>query len=126
GDDLYVVVVGTGDGAQTLERGLEAGVLDTVPGVGNRVTQGEGQFAATGLQQVEVFHRCLGGLHGSLGAIDLVVLLRQGDADRVVHAAGAAGEDVDEGRCRESRGAGSEGGSRSKQAEAFGQSHGIS
>jgi len=81
-------------------------------------------MAATGLQQVEVFYRGLGGLHRSLGAVDLVVLLRQGHADRVVHAAGAAGEDVDEGRCSDGRGAGGEGRSGSEQAQAFGQSHG--
>src|SRR5690606_31397085 len=90
GHDLDVVVVSAGDGAQPLERRLEAGVLDTVPGVGNRVTQGESQFAAASLQQVEVFHRSLGGLYGSPGTVNLVVLLRQGHADRVVHAAGTA------------------------------------
>src|SRR3546814_4904976 len=39
---------------------------------------------------------------------------------------GAAGEDVDEGRRSDGRGAGSEGRSGSEQAQAFGQSHGGS
>ena len=125
GDDLDVVRVGAGDGAQLLQRRLEAGVFHAVPGIGHRVAQGEGQFAATGLQQVEVLHRCLGRLYRGLGAVDAVaVQLRQGHADRVVHAAGATGKHVDEGWGSEHRSAGSDGRSRGEQADFLGQSHG--
>src|SRR5690606_38689411 len=87
--------------------------------------QGEGLLATTRLQQVEVFYRCLGGLNGGLGTIDLVILLRQVYAGRAVNAAGTASEDVDEGRRRDGCSAGCEGCGGSEQAKAFDQSHGC-
>src|SRR5690606_28334122 len=99
GDDVDVVGVGGGDGAQLLQRRPEAGLGDAVPGIVDRVAEGERQLAATGLQQIEVFDRCLGGLHRDPNVFDVgVVDLRQADPDRIVDAAGAAGQDVDEGR----------------------------
>src|SRR5690606_24034951 len=116
GNDMDVVRVGRRDGAQTLEGCFEAGIFDAVPGIIHRVAQGEGQLATARLQQVEVLYRCLGGLNGGLGTLDLVVLLRQGYADRVVNAAGTASEDVDEGRRRDGCSAGCEGCGGSEQA----------
>ncbi|MNZ58502.1 hypothetical protein D3C78_765140 [compost metagenome] len=125
GDDLDVVRIGAGDGAQLGQRRLEAGVLDALPGIIYRVGQREAQLAATGLQQVEVLHRGLGGLHRGLRTFDAVaVQLRQAHTDRVVHPAGAAGEDVDEGRRGENRGAGSQGRGSGEQAQALAQFHG--
>jgi hypothetical protein len=99
GHDLDVVRVGTGDGPQLLQRRLEARVFHAIPGIGHRVAEGEGQLTTTCLQQVEVFHRGLGRLDRGLGAFDAVaVQLRQGHANRVVHATGTASEHVDEGR----------------------------
>jgi hypothetical protein len=58
--------------------------------------EGERELAAPGLQQVQVFRGGLGRLHRGLGAGNgLREQLRHGDAERVVHAARAAGEDVD-------------------------------
>ncbi|MDT4852241.1 hypothetical protein FQZ97_864650 [compost metagenome] len=127
GDDLDVVRVGAGDRPQLLQRRLEAGVFHPVPGVGDRIAEGQGQFATAALQQVEVFHRGLGRLHRGFRAVDAIAVeLRQAHTDRVVHAAGAAGEDVDEGWRGKCRGAGGQGRGSGEQAETLGQSHGVS
>src|SRR5690606_40190975 len=106
GDYLNIVIVGSGNRPQPLEWRLEARILDTIPGIGDRVAEGEGAFTATGLQQVEVLHRGLGRLHRGPGAVDLPVQLGDGYTDRVIHSAGAARENVDIGRCSEYRGGG--------------------
>ena len=50
-----------------------------------------------GLQQIEVFGAGLGRLHGGLGiGHGLGVDLGYGDAHRVIHARGAAGQNIDE------------------------------
>ncbi|MNZ95857.1 hypothetical protein D3C78_1150270 [compost metagenome] len=127
GNHLDVVAVGAADGTQVLQRRLEAGIRHAVPGVAHRVAEGEGQLAAPGLQQIEVFHRGLGRLHRGLGAVDVpAIQLRQGGADRVVHPAGAAGEDIDEGRSGEYRRAGQQARRRGEQAQALAQFHGAS
>ena len=96
-DDLDVVGIDGRDAAQFLERRLEAGVLAPFPGVGQRVTQRERDFAAARLQQVKVFHRRLGRLDGRLDAGQrLADVVGQRHAERVIDAAGAAGEHVDE------------------------------
>src|SRR5690606_27365317 len=118
GDDLDVVRVGGGDGPQTLEWRLEAGVFHAVPGIVHRIAEGEGQFAAPGLQQVEVFHRGFGGLYGNLGiAHTAAVQLGNGHAYRVIHPAGAAGEDVDERGGSQYGRAGREGRGRCEKTE---------
>ncbi|MNM53787.1 hypothetical protein D3C81_648940 [compost metagenome] len=62
GHDLDVIGIGTANGTQFGQRRFETGVFHAVFGIGNRVTQCQRQFASTGLQQVQVFHRSLGGL----------------------------------------------------------------
>ena len=98
GDDLDVVGIDRGDPAQLLQRRLESGFLVTLPGVRQRVAEREGDFAAAGLQQVQVLDRRLGRLHRGLGRGQrLADVAGERHAQRVVDAAGAAGEHVDEG-----------------------------
>ena len=94
---------------------------------GYGIDQMVNQLATAGLQQIKVFDRSLGCLHGGFRAVDaFAVQLGDAHPDRVVHTAGAAREDVDEGRGSDCGGAGREGRCGSEQAEAFGQSHGVS
>jgi hypothetical protein len=67
GDDLDVVGVDRRHAAQLVERRLEAGFRIALPGVGQRVAEGQGDLAAAGLQQVEVLGAGLGRLHRDLG-----------------------------------------------------------
>src|SRR5690606_3895937 len=124
GDDLDVVRVDGGDGGQPSQRRLETGVFHAVPDVVHRIADGERQFTATGLQQIEVFHRSLGSLHRRFGAVDTIAeQLGQGYADGVVHTAGAAGQNVEEGRCGECRGTRRKGNRSDQQAETFFHAH---
>src|SRR5690606_41155051 len=91
---------GPGNGPQLGERRPETGILDAVPGIGDRGAQRKGQFATTALQQTEILHRGLGRLNRRPGAASLAVELGNGHTDGVVDAAGTAGEAVAVGRCR--------------------------
>ncbi|MDT4844974.1 hypothetical protein FQZ97_789460 [compost metagenome] len=97
GDDLDVVVVGGREAAQLVQLLGEARFGLALPGVGQGIGQRQGQLAAAGLQQVEVLGRGLGDLGGGACVGDVLGEdLRQRHAQRVVHAALAAGEHVDE------------------------------
>ena len=94
---MDVVRVHRRDAAQLVERRLEAGFRIALPGVREGVAESQRRFALGGLQQVEVLGAGLGRLHRRFGAGQgLAVDLRQRDAERVIHPAGAAGEHVDE------------------------------
>src|SRR5690606_29095127 len=97
GDDLDVVRVDGGDPAQLVQRRLEADFGVALPGSREGVAESEGDLAAPGLDEVQVFDRSLGrldrGFHLGNG---LAIDLGQGNAERVVDPAGAPGQDVDE------------------------------
>ena len=97
GHDLDVVGVDCRDAAQLFERRLEPGFLVAFPRVGQRVAERERHFAAPGLQQVQVLDRGLGrldrGLQRRHGPADVV---GERDTQRVIDAARAAGQHVDE------------------------------
>ena len=79
------------------KRRLEAGVLVAFPRVGQRVAERERDLAAPGLQQIQVLDRGLGRLHRRLDAGHrLADGVGERDAERIVDAAGAAGQHVDE------------------------------
>src|SRR6185437_3534186 len=108
------------------ERRRKARLGVTLPGVRQRVAEREGDLAATGLQQVEVFGRRLGRLDRHLRVRQrLGEDLAEGDAHRVIHPAGSTREDIDEvggeGECREGNGGGDDDGGSNEVA-----SHGIS
>ena len=97
GDHLDVVGIDGGDAAQLVELALEAGLLVAGPAQREAVAEGEADLALALLQQGEVFHRSLGGLDRRAGALHLVGEdLGERDAERVIDAGGAAGQDVDE------------------------------
>ncbi len=96
-DDLDVVRIDGRDAAQLFQRRLEARFLVALPRIRQRIAERERHLAAPGLQQVEVLHRRLGRLHGCLDAGDrLADVIGECHAERVVDAAGAARQDVDE------------------------------
>jgi hypothetical protein len=69
----------------------------TLPGIGERVAEREGDFALALLDQVEVLDRGLGRLHRRLRILDLLGIdFRHRDAERVIHAACATGQNIDE------------------------------
>ena len=110
-DDLNVVRVDRANDAKLVQLRAEAGIGVAGPALRERVAEREGDFALAGLQQVEIFDRSLGRLHGRTRVLDLVrVELGERNAERIVDAGSAASENVDEilrlrrnGRYRESR-----------------------
>lgn len=127
GHYLDIVRIGIADSPQLLQRRLEAGVGDPVPGVGDRVAQRQRQFSTPGLQQVEVLDRSLGGLHRGFRALDIVpVDLREADPYGVIDPAGAAGEDIDEGRRGKDHGTEGHRCGKREKTEASAQRHGKS
>jgi hypothetical protein len=98
GDDLDIVRIDRADGAQLVQLGLEAGLLVALPGGFQRIAQCKGKLAAALLQQYQILHRRLGGLHLGFDVRNLVAVdFTDGDAERIIHAGGAAGQHVDEG-----------------------------
>ena len=96
GDDLDVVRINRRDGAEFVELRGEAHVRLALPGEAHGIGERKCDLAATGLQQVEVLDGSLGRLHRDLGVRKrLAVDGGECVAERVIDAAGAAGQDID-------------------------------
>jgi hypothetical protein len=112
GDDLDVVRVDRGDAAELLERRLESRLFVAFPGIRERIAERECNFAASGLQQVQVLDRRLGRLDRRLERRHrLADDVRKCYAQRVVDAACSTRQHIDErlGGGREWRSDGSRG-----------------
>jgi len=86
------------DHSQPVARARKAGLDVALDGVRHHVALAERERAAPLLQQVEIFNRRLGRLHDDLDARNAPLPdARKRDPERVVHAAGVAGEHDDFG-----------------------------
>src|SRR6185503_7380778 len=83
--------------AQSVQPGLEAGLLVAFPGGLQGIAERESEFSTALLQQDQILHRGLGGLHLGLHVGNLVAVdLSDGDAEWIIHTGSSAGQDVDE------------------------------
>src|SRR6185369_4762050 len=97
GDDLDVIRIDRADGAQLVQLGLEAGLLVAFPRGFEGIAEGKGDLATALLQQDQILDRGLGSLHLGLHVRNLVAVdFSDRDAERIIDAGCATGQDVDE------------------------------
>ena len=119
GDDLDVVRVDRGDAAQLVELALEAGLLVAVPASARLSPSVKAISPLPCWSRLRFSTEALvAWTEGRLPGIFSVIDLRERDAERIVDARGAAGQDVDEvlGLCGQARARKRQGGRSAHEA----------